>query len=96
VIFIAILIKRQFKIEEPLLDFVLHTCTSLRLKCSAPRGRSIWKHNYCDDGSSCQLLAVTIKNLVQDQTGSVINGYQWSFGTTILVTLLATLLKEAG
>ena len=37
-----------------------------------------------------------IKNLVQDQTGSVINGYQWSFGTTILVTLLATLLKEAG
>lgn len=42
--------------------------------------------------SFCTALAVTTKNLVQDQTGSVISGYQWSFGTTILVTLLATLL----
>lgn len=42
--------------------------------------------------SFCTALAVTTKNLVQDQTGSVISGYQWSLGTTILVTLLATLL----
>lgn len=42
--------------------------------------------------SFCTALAVTTKNLVQDQTGSVISGYQWSLSTTILVTLLATLL----
>ncbi|EEJ71048.1 DHA2 family efflux MFS transporter permease subunit [Lactobacillus ultunensis] len=42
--------------------------------------------------SFCTALAVTTKNIVQSHTSSVITGYQWSFGTTILVTLLACLL----
>ncbi|XKU95353.1 multidrug transporter [Lactobacillus acidophilus] len=42
--------------------------------------------------SFCTALAVTTKNMVQNQTSSVVSGYQWSFGTTILVTFIACLL----
>ena len=42
--------------------------------------------------SFCTALAVTTKNVVQNQTSSVVSGYQWSFGTTILVTFIACLL----
>ena len=42
--------------------------------------------------SFCTALAVTTNNIVEHQTSSEIIGYQWSFGTTVLITLISCLL----
>lgn len=77
-------------------NFVLYTSASLCIECFAAKecfsGNTIIVTMVQVANSFCTALAVITKNVVQNQTSSVVSGYQWSFGTTILVTFIACLL----